>query len=213
VSDLLATLSTPEIVTPRDGITLLRRFADSAELFPLIEAIAAAAPFRQMVTPGGSRMSAAMTNCGRAGWVTDRSGYRYAGLDPVTELPWPAMPDAFRALARRAATEAGFPGFEPDACLMNRYEPGARLGLHQDRDERSYEHPVVSVSLGLPAVFLMKPGQARTGTTTRLRLEDGDVLAFGGLARLMHHGIAPLEPGEHPLYGACRINLTFRRAL
>src|SRR6185295_7743756 len=135
------------------GISLLRSFADSARLMPLIERLASRAPFRHLVTPGGQTMSVAMTNCGPLGWVSDRSGYRYDERDPSTGRAWPAMPDEFRQLALGAATRAGFPGFVPDACLVNRYTPGSRLTAHRDADEQDYAQPIVSVSLGLPASF------------------------------------------------------------
>jgi alkylated DNA repair protein (DNA oxidative demethylase) len=165
-----------------------------------------------MVTLGGYRMSVAMTNCGQAGWVSDAKGYRYDAGDPVTGMAWPAMPEVFRQLAADAAREAGYEGFQADACLINRYEPGARLTLHQDRNERDYRAPIVSVSLGLPAVFLFG-GASRKDRPERMRLDSGDVVVWGGATRLAYHGIASLKDGEHPLTGRCRINLTFRKAL
>lgn len=176
-----------------------------------IDTIAGAAPFRHMTTPGGFTMSVAMTNCGPLGWVSDRTGYRYEPCDPVSGRPWPEMPAGFLALARAAAAEAGFADFDPDACLINRYQPGAKMSLHQDKDERDFSQPIVSVSLGLPAVFLFG-GETRKDPTLRLPLEHGDVVVFGGAARLRYHGVMPLKPGQHPRLGACRINLTFRRA-
>jgi len=164
-----------------------------------------------MVTPGGFEMSVAMTSCGAAGWVTDRHGYRYDRRDPASGSPWPPIPEIFRDLAGAAAAEAGFPGFRPDACLINRYEPGARMSLHQDRDEQDFENPIVSVSLGLPAIFLFG-GLKRSDKPNRYRLEHGDVVVWGGRARLFFHGVAPLADGEHGLLGRQRINLTFRRA-
>jgi DNA oxidative demethylase len=192
---------------------LLRGFArqQQHELIAAVEAITAQAPFRHLITPGGHRMSVAMTNCGSYGWVSDASGYRYDAIDPVSAEPWPAMPPLFRTLAVEAAAEAGFAGFAPDACLINRYEPGARLTLHQDRDERNLGAPIVSVSLGLPATFLFG-GMKRSDKTQRYRLEHGDVAVWGGPARLAFHGVAPLAAGEHGLLGAKRINLTFRQA-
>jgi alkylated DNA repair protein (DNA oxidative demethylase) len=197
-----------------DGAYLLRAFAkpEEAALVRAVERIAAAAPFRNMVTPGGFRMSVAMTNCGRVGWITDRRGYRYAAEDPETGRPWPAMPEAFSHLAARAAAACGFGGFDPDSCLINRYEPGTRLSLHQDRNERDYAQPIVSVSLGLPAIFLWG-GLRRTDRARRIPLESGDVVVWGGPARLAFHGVAPLPDGEDPLTGRCRINLTLRKAL
>jgi len=195
-----------------DGAVLLRGFADS-ESPALIEAvtrITQAAPFRHLITPGGYTMSVAMTNCGRVGWVSDRTGYRYDPLDPDTKVPWPAMPSAFLDLAARAASHAGFADYDPDACLINRYVAGAKLSLHQDRDEKDAWAPIVSVSLGLPATFLWG-GKRRADPVRRLRLESGDVVVWGGPARFVYHGVAPLKDGEHPLTGTARINLTFRK--
>jgi alkylated DNA repair protein (DNA oxidative demethylase) len=169
------------------------------------------APFRHMVTPGGHRMSVAMTSCGAAGWITDRTGYRYASEDPDTGRRWPAMPRVFADLAAQAAARAGFAGFTPDACLVNRYEPGAKLSLHQDRNERDLAAPIVSVSLGLPAVFLFG-GLRRAEPPRRVPLVHGDVVVWGGPARLRYHGVLALPAGNHPLLGGYRINLTFRRA-
>jgi DNA oxidative demethylase len=196
-----------------EGAVLLRGFACSVEagLLAAISEIEAQAPFRRMFTPGGHQMSVAMTNCGKAGWVTDRSGYRYDGADPESGKPWPAMPPVLRELAEAAAQEAGFAGFAPDACLINRYEPGAKMSLHQDRDEEDFSAPIVSVSLGLPAIFLFG-GPKRSDTPQRYRLAHGDVVVWGGPSRLYFHGVAPLADGEHPLLGRRRINLTFRRA-
>ena len=179
-------------------------------LLPALESVLVAAPFRQMVTPGGFTMSVAMTNCGRAGWVTDRRGYRYTAEDPETDQPWPEMPGAFAVLARAAAVEAGFPGFEPDACLINRYEPGAKMSLHQDKDERDFSKPIVSVSLGLPAMFQFG-GLSRSDRPSKVPLQHGDVMVWGGPARLAYHGILPLKEGQHPRLGRNRINLTFRK--
>ena len=196
-----------------EGAVLLRGFAKpaEAELVAALGDIAEQAPFRHMVTPGGHPMSVAMTNCGSLGWVTDRTGYRYDAHDPETAKPWPAMPAPFLELARQAADRAGFGGFSPDACLVNRYQPGAKMSLHQDRDEGDFGAPIVSVSLGLPAIFLFG-GMKRSDKTQRFRLEHGDVAVWGGPARLAFHGVAPLAEGEHPLMGRQRINLTFRKA-
>jgi alkylated DNA repair protein (DNA oxidative demethylase) len=192
----------------------LRGFARPTDeaLLAALSAVAAAAPFRHMTTPGGYRMSVAMTNCGAAGWITDRTGYRYDPRDPQTGRPWPAMPSVFRGLAARAAERAGFDGFEPDACLVNRYEPGSKLSLHQDHDERDFSQPIVSVSLGLPATFLFG-GERRAARPRRLRLVHGDVVVWGGPARMSFHGVDILRAGDHPMTGPLRYNLTFRRAL
>lgn len=197
-----------------EGAVVLRGFAtaETAGLLSALEGIAAAAPFRHMVTPGGLSMSVAMTNCGRLGWVSDRRGYRYDALDPESGQPWPAMPPVFRSLARRAAAAAGYDEFDPDGCLINRYEPGTKLSLHQDKDERDFAAPIVSVSLGLPAVFLFG-GLKRSDRPRRIRLESGDIAVWGGPSRLTYHGIAPLADGNHPATGRARINLTFRKAL
>jgi alkylated DNA repair protein (DNA oxidative demethylase) len=164
-----------------------------------------------MITPGGFRMSVAMTNCGPLGWVSDRTGYRYSPLDPESGAAWPAMPKCFIDLAANAAEAAGFANFTPDACLINRYEPGAKMSLHQDKDERDFEQPIVSVSLGLPATFQFG-GDRRSGGAARIPLQHGDVVVWGGPARLRYHGVLPLKDGEHPKLGACRMNLTFRKA-
>jgi len=195
-----------------EGAVLLRGFA-TAEAPALVEEVARiahAAPCRYLVTPGGYTMSVAMTNCGRTGWVSDRTGYRYDPLDPDSGVPWPTLPPAFLDLAVRAATEAGFAQYDPDACLINRYVAGAKLGLHQDRDEKDACAPIVSVSLGLPAVFFWG-GKRRSDPVRRLRVESGDVAVWGGPARFVYHGVAPLKDGQHPLTGAARINLTFRK--
>jgi alkylated DNA repair protein (DNA oxidative demethylase) len=196
-----------------EGAVLLRRFANTveADLIADLRDIVEQAPFRHMVTPGGYQMSVAMTNCGGVGWVTDRSGYHYDANDPETGRPWPAMPPSFRELAEQAAAQAGFDGFSPDACLINRYQPGAKMSLHQDKDEHDFGAPIVSVSLGLPAIFLFG-GLKRSDKPRRFRLEHGDVVVWGGPARLAFHGVAPLADGEHPLMGRQRINLTFRKA-
>lgn len=206
-------LSPDERLELYPGAFVLRGFAapDDARLCAELEAVAAAAPFRHMQTPGGFRMSVAMTNCGALGWVSDPSGYRYSELDPASGLAWPAMPTTFASLARRAAAAAGYREFEPNACLVNRYEPGARLTLHQDKDERDFSQPIVSVSLGVPAVFLFG-GLKRKERPLRLALVHGDVVVFGGPSRLRYHGVAPLSPAEHPFAGQARINLTLRRA-
>ncbi len=204
----------PAVETIADGAMLLRGFALPfvPDLLAALDGIFEAAPLRHLVTPGGYSMSVAMTNCGAAGWVSDRSGYRYDAVDPLTGSPWPTMPEGFLALAGAAAEAAGYAGFRPDACLINRYAPGARLSLHQDRNERDFRHPIVSVSLSLPATFLFG-GLKRTDPVRRFALRHGDVAVWGGPSRLSFHGIAALKDGEHTLLGRQRINLTFRGAL
>ena len=201
------------VVPLAPGAMVLRGFAQpfGERLVAALGRVVERAPFRHMVTPGGHRMSVAMTNCGAAGWVTDRAGYRYDHRDPESGRRWPPMPDEFATLAVQAAARAGFDGFAPDACLVNRYEPGTRLSLHQDRNERDFEAPIVSVSLGLPAIFLFG-GLERRDPARRVPLAHGDVAVWGGPARLAYHGVMPLDAGQHPVLGACRINLTFRKA-
>ncbi len=203
----------PSLESMAEGAVLLRGFARSFEtdLIAALREIVARAPFRHMVTPGGHSMSVAMTNCGGIGWVTDRSGYRYDAVDPESGNNWPAMPPSFRELAGQAAVAAGFAKFSPDACLINCYQPGARMSLHQDKDETDFTAPIVSVSLGLPAVFLFG-GLRRSDKPRRFRLQHGDVVVWGEPARLNFHGVAPLADGEHGLLGRQRINLTFRKA-
>ncbi len=209
--DLPPAPQAPEWLEP--GAVVLRGFALplAADLLQAVAHIEAHAPFRHLVTPGGKRMSVAMTNCGPLGWISDRSGYRYGPVDPETGKRWPRMPSLFQQLARDAAEAAGFAGFAPDACLVNRYAPGTRLSLHQDRDEGNYAHPIVSVSLGIPAVFLWG-GAQRADKARRVPLLHGDVVVWGGPARLRFHGVLPLREAEHPLTGAHRFNLTFRKA-
>ncbi|MEN4922972.1 DNA oxidative demethylase AlkB [Achromobacter spanius] len=181
------------------------------DLLAGVDAVTAQAPFRHMETPGGYTMSVALTNCGDLGWTTDARGYRYSRIDPQTGLPWPAMPPSFRRLAAGAAAEAGFPDFAPDACLVNRYEPGSRLSLHQDKNERDYSAPIVSVSLGMPAMFLFG-GDARADRAARVPLFHGDVVVWGGDDRLRYHGVMPLKDLPHPRLGSVRINFTIRKA-
>ncbi len=195
-----------------DGAVLLRGFARpfESDVIAALHGIIVRAPFRRMFTPGGHQMSVAMTNCGSVGWVTDRTGYRYDGIDPNSGQPWPSMPAAFLKLAAQAAAEGGFEGFAPDACLVNCYEPAARMSLHQDKDERDFTAPIVSVSLGLAAIFLFG-GPKRADKPRRYRLAHGDVVVWGGPSRLFFHGVAPLADGQHALMGRQRINLTFRK--
>jgi alkylated DNA repair protein (DNA oxidative demethylase) len=202
----------PSVEQLQEGAVLLRGFvtAEAPLLIEEVSRIAETAPFRHLITPGGHTMSVAMTNCGRVGWVSDRKGYRYDSVDPDTGSPWPPMPQLFLEIAIRAAARAGFEPYDPDACLINRYVAGAKLSLHQDRDEKDAWAPIVSVSLGLPAVFLWG-GHHRADPLRRLRLESGDVVVWGGPARFIYHGVAPLKDGQHPLTGAARLNLTFRK--
>ena len=187
------------------GSVLLRKcaLADELEILQALEQITARAPFRHMVTPGGFVMSVGMTNCGALGWITDRRGYRYESLDPLTNEPWPPMPPVFLKLAIAAAQQSGYPGFMPDACLMNRYKAQAKMSLHQDKNEVDFEQPIVSVSLGLPAVFQFG-GFERSDKVERIKLEHGDVVVWGGPDRLRYHGVLPLKEGQHPLTGYFR---------
>jgi len=196
------------------GAMLLRNFAAPFEsaLLDCVNSIAAAAPFRHLVTPGGHVMSVAMTNCGAAGWMSDRRGYRYERQDPLSGHPWPPMPGLFTDLAIRAAATAGHKNFAPDVCLINRYIPGAKMTLHIDHDEKDFAAPIVSISLGLPAIFLWG-GKARRERPSRIPVFSGDVITWGGPSRRNYHGVLPLKDGTHPLTGNCRINLTFRKAL
>ncbi|MBP0600142.1 DNA oxidative demethylase AlkB [Herbaspirillum sp. LeCh32-8] len=213
--DLFAALErTPVQEMIVEGAHLLSAFVDEAtavQLVAAIESVLAAAPLRHMETPGGFRMSVAMSNCGQYGWVTDRRGYRYQAEDPLSGRPWPALPAFLAELAARAAEAAGFRDFAPDACLINRYEPGARMSLHQDKNELDMLQPIVSISLGLPATFLFG-GRERADKPRRMRLESGDVVVWGGPARLLFHGVDTLPDGHHRLTGRCRYNLTLRRA-
>jgi len=195
------------------GTAILRGFATAVDtaMIEALFAVEAKSPFRHMITPGGFRMSVAMTNCGPLGWVTDRKGYRYTSRDPETGDLWPEMPKVFLGLAQQSAIKAGYPDFTPDACLINRYQPGARMTLHQDRNEKDFNQPIVSMSLGLPAVFLFG-GLERSDEALRVPISHGDVLVWGGPARLRYHGINPLKDGSHPLTGRYRFNLTFRKA-
>jgi alkylated DNA repair protein (DNA oxidative demethylase) len=192
------------------GVVLQRGLARDPVILEAVNAVIAAAPLRTMITPRGP-MTVRTTNCGALGWVADASGYRYEPLDPLTREPWPAIPTVLAALAERCAADADFPGFSPDACLINQYVPGAHMGLHQDRDEQDFSQPIVSISLGLPARFIIG-GDTRKHSTFDLEVEHGDVVVFGGPARRMYHGVKRLAPGHHSMLGPQRINLTFRQA-
>jgi DNA oxidative demethylase len=213
--DLFGNLTNPELLREKlgPGSVILRGFtlADEAALLEAVESVLAKAPFRHMVTPGGFEMSVAMSNCGSFGWVTDRTGYCYDTLDPLTGQPWPTMPDVFTKLAANAAVQAGFDDFSPDACLINRYESGARMSLHQDKNERDFSQPIVSVSLGVSAMFLFG-GFKRADKPARIPLSHGDVVVWGGTDRMRYHGILPVREACHHLLGSHRINLTFRKA-
>jgi len=215
VSDLLSGLASGQTKpdTLADGATLLRGFAveQASNLVAALGPITKMARFRHMITPGGYTMSVAMTNCGQVGWVTNRNGYHYDPQDPETNNAWPELPSAYTALAADAAAAAGYPGFVPDSCLINRYAPGARMSLHQDKNEHDFSAPIVSLSLGLPVVFLFG-GLKRSDRPRRIRLESGDAVVWGGPARMTYHGVAPLADGYDPLTGNCRINLTLRKA-
>ncbi|MXN30349.1 DNA oxidative demethylase AlkB [Delftia sp. CH05] len=200
-----------EPIGPQSVVLRGHALPRAAPLLAAVDGVMAQAPLRHLVTPGGFTMSVAMTNCGALGWTSDRRGYRYSAIDPVSGQPWPAMPAVFAQLAGEAAAAAGFEGFAPDACLINQYLPGSRLSLHQDRDERDLGARIVSVSLGMPATFLFG-GLARADKTARVLLRHGDVVVWGGVDRLRHHGVLPLKDQPHPLLGGRRINLTFRKA-
>jgi alkylated DNA repair protein (DNA oxidative demethylase) len=209
--DSSARAGTVEVLGP--GARVLRGFVRGREqvLIDAIERIAAHAPFRHLITPGGHRMSVAMTNCGEVGWISDRNGYRYGAVDPQTHANWPEFPACFLHLAEQAARQSGYDAFRPDACLINRYEPGTRLTLHRDYDERDARAPIVSVSIGVPATFLWG-GRRRQDRQRRVLLESGDVVVWGGESRFVYHGIATLKQQYHPLTGSLRYNLTFRKA-
>lgn len=204
---------TPNVMQINNGAYLLKGYALNYQdaLLHDLRHIIDSAPLRHMQTPGGYTMSVAMTNCGTFGWVSDKSGYRYSKIDPIRDMNWPSMPESFLRLAQTAASEAGYHSFAPDACLINRYEPGARLTLHQDKNERDFDAPIVSVSIGVPATFLFG-GMKRKDKTKRIHLEHGDIMVWGGPSRLCYHGVLPLKEQHHPLTGGNRFNLTFRKA-
>jgi alkylated DNA repair protein (DNA oxidative demethylase) len=217
-NDLIGSLNKQQVPVA-DGAMLLRHFVqqqksallDEAILLADINCILKNSPLRNMKTPGGFIMSVAMTNCGALGWVSDRKGYRYTALDPSTGLPWQPMPASFLALASTAAAQAGYADFVPDACLINQYQLSARMSLHQDKDEQDFSQPIVSVSLGVSAMFLFG-GAKRTDKASRILLQHGDVIVWGGKTRLNYHGVTPLKADSHKAFGACRVNLTFRKA-
>jgi len=196
-----------------DQAFALRGFAlpKAKELLAALDSVLLQAPLRQMQTPGGYTMSARLSSCGALGWTTDRDGYHYSPLDPLSARPWPAMPGVFLALAAAAASSAGFSGFVPDSCLINAYAPGAKMSLHQDKNERCHTAPIVSISLGLPAIFQFG-GVERSDPTQRIALFHGDIMVWGGVDRLRYHGVMPIKPGHHSLLGEQRINITLRQA-
>ena len=196
-----------------EGAILLRGLAlhNEAQILADLNLVLSQSPLRQMVTPGGFTMSVAMTNCGNLGWVSDKKGYRYNALDPNTGVPWQAMPMSFLQLAKHAAAEAGYDNFVPDACLINQYKVGARMSLHQDKDEQDFSQPIVSVSLGITAVFQFG-GLKRSDKPSKILLQHGDIIVWGGKSRLNYHGIMPLPANIHAVLGAYRFNLTFRKA-
>jgi DNA oxidative demethylase len=196
----------PQSLAP--GLLHLPGFANTAVLRKEINVLVQISPLRQMVVPSGGTMAVAMSNCGALGWVSDTRGYRYGAVDPLTQKAWPAMPGAWLELAQRAANTAGFAGFQPDVCLINRYQVGTALGLHCDSDEADHGHPIVSVSIGASATFLWG-GLKRSDPVKKLLLHDADVLVWGGPARLTYHGVAALRSDDK---AAERFNLTFRRA-
>ena len=190
----MLTNSKPEV--PGAGLVHLPQvLSDPMAIIDALTPVLRQSPLRHMQTRRGFLMSAAMTNCGSYGWVSDRRGYRYQTDDPDTGKPWPDMPVLL----------------QPDVCLINRYVVGAKMALHQDADESDFEQPIVSLSFGLPVVFLWG-GLQRSDPVQKIVLDHGDVLVWGGNSRLNFHGVAPLRKGMHPLLGEQRINLTFRRA-
>lgn len=196
-----------------EGAMVLRRFATPVvvALMEGVEAVVAQSPLRRLIVPNGRPMRIEMTNCGLVGWVNIDGRYRYSRVDPLTGRSWPGMPATFRRIAGAAASAAGYPDFQPAVCIINRYAVGADLQMHQDRDDTQDRQPVVSVSLGLPAIFHFG-GQGRGEKPLTIPLDDGDVVVWGGASRMHRHGVAPVAPGVHPRTGAYRYNLTFRTA-
>lgn len=168
-------------------------------------------PPQQMFTPMGYKMSVRSTSMGDAAWVGTKKGYGYASIDTAINQALPPLPSTFLSLANHAATEAGYNDFTPDSCLINCYDIGSKMGLHQDKDERDFNQPIVSVSLGIPATFLFG-GAKRSDKPTQIPLTHGDVVVWGGASRLFYHGVQTIKPNKHPLLGELRCNLTFRKA-
>lgn len=196
-----------------EDVYLLQGFALSgaAHLVADLHAVIQIAPLRQMLTPSGLMMSVLTSSCGKRGWISDKKGYRYSTIDPISGQTWPEMPDSFITLAQQAAAIAGFENFAPDSCLINSYASGAKMGLHQDKDERDFTQPIVSVSLGVAAMFQMG-GFKRGEQALKFALHHGDVLVWGRTARLRFHGVLPVKAATHPAFGERRVNLTFRKA-
>jgi DNA oxidative demethylase len=194
-----------------EGVVSIRQAFDSAKILATVQRVIDAAPLRHMHIPGGKKMSVAMSNCGDVGWISNTTGYAYSETDPDTDRAWPPMPALLADTATRLAAVAGYDNFAPDACLINRYCVGAQMGLHQDRDEEDFSKPIVSLSLGLTATFMIG-GLTRRDRVQSVALVDGDAIIFGGAARLRFHGVRPLKSGHHALLGDSRINLTFRVA-
>ncbi len=163
-----------------------------------------------MLTPGGKRLNISMTNCGEVGWVSDDKGYRYQAEDPTSGRKWPNMPNAFKTLGQSAAQAARFEGFCPNACLINHYQAGQKLSAHQDKNEPDLSQPVVSVSLGMSATFLIH-GNSRNNRAQKIQLHDGDVMVWGRSARLMYHGVETKQSQPHPTLGFHRFNVTLRQ--
>ncbi len=183
----------------------------ASSLLEEIRTISGANPFRQRKTPGGQLMSAAMTNCGAWGWVTDADGYRYSDIEPETGRTWLPIPAVWIQWVNLFCQRAGLGTFNPDACLINRYAPGAGMGLHQDKDEKDLAIPIVSFSLGAPVLFRWG-GLNRQEPVSEFLLEHGDVLVWGGADRMRFHGVKKLRRYQHPLTGHYRYNLTFRQS-
>ena len=210
MEDLFASLRA-EMEPLGNGAFLLPGFADTDEILEELPELIAQSPLRRMMTPGGRQMRVAMTNCGQYGWVSDAGGYRYQREDPITGHPWPKLPEKFMSLAERASKKAGYSGFQPDVCLINRYEVGVSLSPHIDQDEADKGWPIVSVSIGIPAIFQLF-GPTRGGPARNIPLSDGDVVVLGGAARMYYHGVRPVKAATDPRTGPVRYNLTFRKA-
>jgi len=190
------------------GAVLMRSLAlpQDNEFFTAAEAIIAARPLHHTTTPSGLPMGVMVTDCGDSRAFANR----WDTANPERMRLWPPMPPLLRDFAIRCAVRSGFPQFRPDACHINRYQAGTKLGLHQDRHECDWTQPIVSLSFGLECIFLLG-GLQRTDKPRRILLEHGDVIVWGGPSRMRFHGVQPLKPGHHPLTGPYRYNLTFRK--